>query len=492
MLGSSKELAPDEDQGILISQLTAPANANIEQTELYSKEAYRIFSSYPETDHVFQLDGINGLNTGIAGMVMKPWNKRQGTTMKMQQGVQDKLNTIAGVLAVVFPKPPLPGSSGVPVQFVIESTGSFSHLDEVATEVMNRAQKTGFFAYIDKDLKIDKRQTTVEIDRDKAALLGFNMQQIGSVLASSLGGNYINYFDLSGRSYKVIPQVFRPYRLNEDQLLNYYINTPSGTPISLGTFVSLKNSIVPQTITHFQQLNSVTISGVPMPGITIGQALDSLEQISKAVLPADFNIDYAQQSRQYKNEGSALILSFIFALIIITLTLAALFESFRDPFIVMISVPMSICGALIFIFLGVGSVSLNIYTEVGLITLIGLISKHGILIVQFANDLQLEGKSKREAIQLAAGIRLRPILMTTAAMVLGVIPLMTATGAGAVSRFNIGLVISSGLAIGTLFTLFVVPAMYMLIGEVLTKEEPELEIDATSTLQPGHSGSAST
>jgi multidrug efflux pump len=282
---------------------------------------------------------------------------------------------------------------------------------------------------------------------------------------------------LAGRSYKVIPQVERVERLNYDQLLNYYITTKNGTSVQLGTVASIKNEVVPETLNHFQQLNSATISAVAMPGITLGEALDYMTRIGKEILPAGYSIDYAGQSRQFNQESSALVLTFFFALVIIFLTLAALFESFRDPLIVLISVPMSICGAMIFISLGIGGATLNIYSQVGLVTLIGLISKHGILMVQFANDLQLEGKNKREAIESASSIRLRPILMTTASMVLGVLPLITASGAGAVSRYNIGLVIVSGISIGTLFTLFVVPAMYMLLADDLSKRPKEEALD---------------
>jgi multidrug efflux pump len=285
-----------------------------------------------------------------------------------------------------------------------------------------------------------------------------------------LSEGYINYFDYAGRSYQVIPQTIRQARLNAEEILNYYIRTADGSTVPLSTVASLKNEIVPESLNHFQQLNSATISAIAFPGVTMGKALDTLANVAKQILPEGYYIDYASQSRQYINEGTALIVTFFFALIIIYLSLAALFESFRDPFIVLISVPMSICGAMMFVSLGVGGATLNIYSEVGLVTLIGLISKNGILIVQFANDLQLAGKQKREAVQEAAAIRLRPILMTSIATVLGVIPLLIAAGAGAESRFNIGLVIATGISIGTLFTLFVVPAMYMLMAEDLSKK----------------------
>ncbi len=480
---SRSELAPQEDQGIIISLITAAPDATLEQTQLSTRQVYKLFSSYPEDDHVFQLDGINGLNSGIAGMVFKPWDERKRTTMELLPEIQQKLGGIAGAQAVAFLRPPLPGGGrGLPVQFIIGTTDSYEQLNSVAQELLNKARASGVFAFVDNDLKYDNPQTVVEFDRDKIAQMGLTMRDVGNSLASMLGGGYVNYFSLSGRSYKVIPQVMQRDRLNAEQLQNYYIRTASGASIPLSTVAHLKTTVVPESLNHFQQLNSSTISAVPFPGVTLGQALDAMKNLAQEVLPQGYSIDYAGQSRQYVQESSALLATFFFALIIIFLALAALFESFRDPLIVLVSVPMSICGAMIFISLGVGGATLNIYTEVGLVTLIGLISKHGILIVQFANDLQHEGKSKIEAVEMAAGIRLRPILMTTAAMVLGVMPLVTASGAGAVGRFSLGLVISSGIAIGTLFTLFVVPAMYMLLATDHTKLRaasgmPEAAID---------------
>jgi multidrug efflux pump len=462
---AKSELAPQEDMGVIISLITAAPNATLEQTQLNTRHVYKIFSSFPETDHVFQLDGINGVNSGIAGMVMKPWDERPRTTMALQPIVQQQLNDIAGVRAVAFQRPPLPGGGrGLPVQFVIGTTDSYERLNEVSGALMDKARASGMFMFVDSDLKFDKPQTSVVIDRDKAAQLGLTMADVGGALGAMLGGNYVNYFSLGGRSYKVIPQVMQRHRLNAGQLKDYYITAANGAPIPVSTVASLKTVIVPETLNHFQQLNSAMLSAVPAVGVTLGQALDELDAEAKTVLPQGYSVDYGGPSRQYKQESSALIVTFFFALIIIFLSLAALFESFRDPLIVLVSVPMSICGAMIFISLGVGGASLNIYTEVGLVTLIGLISKHGILIVQFANDLQREGRPKRESVEAAAGIRLRPILMTTAAMVLGVVPLIIATGAGAVGRYNMGLVIATGIAIGTLFTLFVVPAMYMFLA----------------------------
>jgi multidrug efflux pump len=378
--------------------------------------------------------------------------------------VQKQLNQIAGMRTVAFQPPSLPGGRGLPIQFIIGTTQPFDQLNDVSQSFLAQAQKSGMFMFLDSDLRIDLPQSTVQIDRNKAALLGLNMKDIGDALASMLGGGYVNYFSLSGRSYMVIPQVKQRYRLNADQLLNYYIRTASGKSVPLSTVVHITTKTTPESLNHFQQLNAATIQGVAMPGVTTGEALGYLKNLADKTLPTGYSIDYGGQSRQFMQESSGFLETFAFALIIIFLALAAQFESFRDPLIILVSVPMSIAGALIFISLGIGGASINIYTEVGLVTLMGLISKHGILIVQFANTLQREGKSKREAIEQAANIRLRPILMTTAAMVLGVLPLITATGAGAESRFNMGLVIGSGIAIGTLFTLFVVPAVYMLVA----------------------------
>jgi multidrug efflux pump len=475
-VSSKTELAPQEDQGVILGLLTAAPNATLGQTQLYARQVYEAFERFPETDHVFQLDGASGpgayaLNLSFEGMVLKPWNERKRTAIQMQPIVQELLSQVSGAKIAVFQPPPLPGAGqGLPMQFVIQTSEPYEILNEVAQTIMGKAYASGLFAYLDSDLKIDKVQTTLELDRDKAALLGLDMKALGALLQSALSQNYVNFFDFYGRSYKVIPQVERSERINYDQPLNYYLKTLLGTTVPLSTVTKFKTKVVPESINHFQQLNSATLSGIPAPGITLGEALDTMKKIAKETLPQGYSVDYGGESRQYEKEGSSLIITFFFAIIIIFLSLSALFESFRDPFIVLISVPMSICGAMIFICLGVGGASLNIYTEVGLVTLIGLISKHGILIVQFANDLQKEGKDKREAIAMAAAIRLRPILMTTAAMVLGVVPLILATGAGAVSRYSIGLVIASGISIGTLFTLFVVPAMYMFLAEKVNPE----------------------
>ena len=459
---SNRELAPQEDQGVIITMSTSAPDATLQQRLVYAEQVFKKFMTHTETDHVFQL---NVPGQSIAGTVLKPWDERTQTATELQPIIQKEMNEIAGVRVAAFQPPPLPGSSGLPMQFVIGTTESFDQLNTVTQQFMQEAQKSGMFIFLDTDLKVDKPQSQVEIDRNKTALLGLSMQDVGSSLASILGGGYVNYFSMTGRSYKVIPQIQQTSRLNADQLLNYYIRAANGASIPLSTIATISTKTVPQSLNHFQQLNAAVVSGVPFPGVTLGDSINSLKEIAAKTLPPGYSIDYAGQSRQLVNESSGFIFTFGFALIIIFLALSAQFESFRDPLIILVSVPMSIAGALIFIALGIGGATLNIYTEVGLVTLMGLISKHGILIVEFANIKQKEGMSKREAIETAAGIRLRPILMTTAAMVLGVLPLIFATGAGAVSRFNIGLVIATGIAIGTLFTLFVVPAVYLLIAQ---------------------------
>ncbi|OGT52760.1 MAG: multidrug efflux protein [Gammaproteobacteria bacterium RIFCSPHIGHO2_12_FULL_41_15] len=469
---SQSELAPQEDQGVILNQVTTAANSSLDETAIYSAAVSKIYTTFPETMTTFQINGSSGaissptLNADIGGMVFKLWDERKRTTNQLQPIIQKKANDIAGAKTAIFQPASLPGGgAGLPIQFVIQTTDSFELLNEVVQNIVQKALSTGAFIYLDPDLKYDQLQTVIELNRDKIAEFGLNMQEIGDSLSAVLSENYINYFDYMGRSYQVIPQVYRQSRLNADQVLHYYITTAKGQAIQLSTVATLREEVVPESINHFQQLNSATLSAVAAPGISMGEALQTLRQIALSTIPQGYTIDYGAQSRQYVHESSALVITFVMSLIVIFLSLSALFNSFRDPFIVLISVPLSICGAMIFISMGVGGATLNIYTEVGLVTLIGLISKHGILIVQFANDLQRAGKSKWEAILSAASIRFRPILMTTAAMVLGVVPLIMATGAGAVSRFNIGLVIATGISIGTLFTFFVVPAMYLLIAK---------------------------
>jgi len=348
------------------------------------------------------------------------------------------------------------------MQMVIKTTEPFERLNDVAQAVLQKARSSGLFFYVDTDLKLDKPQTTVEVDRDLVTTLGLTQQDVGAALSAALGGGYVNYFSIAGRSYKVIPQVLQTDRLNASQVLDYYMRTPDGSLMPTGTVARQTTTTVPEGINHFQQLNSGTIMGVYAPSVSQKQILDYMRQVVAEVAPTGYQVDYSGPSRQFVQESGGFVVTLMFAIIIVFLCLSAQYESFRDPVVILVSVPMALFGALIFINLGFAT--LNIYTQVGLVTLIGLVSKHGILIVQFANQIQLTGKTKREAIEEAAGVRLRPILMTTAAMVFGVIPLVIAAGAGAAGRHAMGLVLFTGLSIGTLFTLFVVPAVYMLLG----------------------------
>ncbi len=479
---SKSELAPQEDQGIVLTQSTLAGNASLQQTGMASSQLTKIFDSFPQMQDSFQILGAGNpnaaptLNGGFGGMNLIPWDQRQKTSNQLQSELQQKVSDIANAQVAVFQPPSLPaGGSGLPVQFVIESTDDFYHINAVLNDILQKMYATGDFIFINPDLKIDQMQTQITINRDEVSEFGLTMRDVGNSITSALSEAYINYFNYMGYSYQVIPQIILQQRLNPSDILNYYVQTAQGVSIPLSTFVTFKNSVVPESVNHFQQLNSTTISAVAAPGVSMGSALNTLKNIAADVLPQGYSIDYAGQSRQYVQESSALIVTFGLSLLIIYLSLSMLFDSFRDPLIVLISVPMSICGAMLFISMGIGGATLNIYTEVGLVTLIGLISKHGILIVEFANDLQDSGTQKLEAAITAAKMRFRPILMTTAAMVLGVIPLILARGAGAVSRFNIGLVIATGISIGTLFTLFVVPAMYCLIAEDRSKRVPEIE-----------------
>ena len=474
-ISSKSELAPQEDQGIIMAQTTAGANASLKQTEVYTREIDKIFKSFKETGHTFQINGTSGsnnassLNTAIGGMLLIPWDQRSRTSIDLQPLVQQMTNQIAGASIALFQPPPLPnGGSGLPIQFVIQTPNNFLELNEVLDDFLQKARESQKFIYLIPDLRYDKTQSRLILNRDKVAELGLDMKDIGNVLSVDLSQMYLNYFNYMGRSYQVIPQTERGFRLNASDLLNYYVTSSQGESIPLASFAKIENTVVPESINHFQQMNSATLSAIALPGVTMGEALETLRNIGNQVLPSGYTMDYAGQARQFMHEGSSLVTTFFFAMIVIFLALAVLFDSFRDPLVVLISVPLSTCGALIFVSLGFHHVSLNIYTEVGLITLIGLVAKHGILIVQFANDQQRLGKSKREAVEIAAATRFRPIIMTTAAMVLGVIPLLLANGAGASSRFNIGIVIAAGISIGTLFTLFVVPAMYVLLAKKLT------------------------
>ncbi len=459
------ELAPTEDQSILFFQARGPQTATIDYNEPYTRQIVASFEGFPEYHESFFLLGFGrDTSTVFGGFKMPPPSQRSRSQMQVQPEVQQKLDRIAGFQTAVFPRPSLPGSGGgLPVQFIITSDADYARLDEVADTLIGQGMQSGKFVFLQKSVEFTRPKTTLVIDRDRAADLGITMQEIGRSLAGMLGGNYVNRFSLEGRSYKVIPQVARQFRLQAATLNSYYLHTDAGDLVPLSSVMRFQESVEPSQRTQFQQLNSVMVQGVMAQGIPLGEALAWLEAQARADFPSGFTWDYSGQSRQYAQQGSALIITFFMSILVIYLVLAAQFESWRDPVIILVSVPMSIAGALIFMTLGLATV--NIYTQVGLITLIGLIAKNGILIVEFANQLQIhEGLSKRAAVEKAAGIRLRPILMTTISMMVAMVPLLTASGPGAVSRFDIGLVIATGLGVGTLFTLFVVPAVYLLLA----------------------------
>ena len=463
---STSELAPQEDQGFVGYQLIGPPDATFRQMQTYSRQALDLAKSLPEYRGAFQLVGAPSVSQGLGGILFKPWSQRSRSANQLQQVLQKKWNSIAGAEIAAFQFPPLPGAQGLPVQFVISTSEPIQNLYRVEQQVLSRAKASGLFWFVDGDLKLDEPQQTIEVNHDMVADLGLTEQQVASVLGAAMGGGYVNYFTIDGRSYKVIPQVLQKYRLNPHQVLQLYLRASNGSLVQLGTLAHLQRQTVPESINHFQQLNSATIAGAP--AVSQGAALAFLRKTLAEVAPSGYTADYSGTSRQYMAGSNSFVYTFGFAFIIVYLSLAALFESFRDPVVILVSVPAALFGALLFINVGVSS--LNIYTQVGLVTLLGLISKHGILMVQFANDLQRAGNPKRAAIVEAAAVRLRPILMTTAAMVLGVVPLVIATGAGAAGRRAMGIVIFTGLSIGTIFTLFIVPAVYLLLAADHEKE----------------------
>jgi multidrug efflux pump len=470
--GAAKELAPNEDQGVMFAFSTSSPDTTYTQSAMWDRQLSAILLKEPALQLTFH---ISQLGFDLTGEVLKPWGERKHSAQYYQTQFQNQANAgVAGQQVVFAQPPPLPGSQGLPIEFVIKSTDPVAEIYPISQALLAAGLKTGKFIFLQSDLKIDQPQANIVIDRDKAAALGLNMSQIGAALAQALGGGYVNYFSLDGRSYKVIPQVQRVSRLNVADLNNYYVLSANGINVPLSSIATIETSVIPESINHFQQQNSATIQGVPAPGVSQATAFAALQDAAKGILLPSDHVDYGGPLRQYVQTSSGFIFTFIFALVIIFLALSALFNSFRDPLIILVSVPMSIAGALMFIYLGFGGLSLNIYTEVGLVTLMGLISKHGILMTEVANEARLAGMGKREAIEHAASIRLRPILMTTAAMVLGVVPLIIATGAGAAARFAMGMVIAGGLSIGTLFTLFVVPAVYItLSGKKTVAEDGE-------------------
>ncbi|MBV8898757.1 MAG: efflux RND transporter permease subunit [Verrucomicrobia bacterium] len=483
---SQRELAPREDQGVIFGLVQTAPNSTIDQNVLFSKEVNNVFKSFPETAQTFQIILPGSQGFGFSGMVTKPWSQRERTTQQLLPEVTKKLSVVPGVRIVTTTPPPLPGGANFPVEFVIASTVEPRELLEFANQLVAAAVQSGKFFFADSDLKIDQPQAKVTFDRDKVASMGLNLGSVGGDLAWLLGGNYVNRFSIEGRSYKVIPQVKRVERLTPDQLKDVYVSGPNGQLVQLATFAKLQTEVVPRSLNRFNQLNSVKIQGAVQAGME-DQALKILEDEAAKILPNGYTIDYSGESRQLRREGGAFMTTFFLALILIYLVLAAQFESFRDPLIILLgSVPLALSGALAFSFLGFTTI--NIYSQVGLITLVGLIAKNGILIVEFANKQQQEGRAKEEALIKAAGTRLRPILMTSVATVMGHFPLVLAHGPGAGARNSIGIMLVSGMVIGTFFTLFVVPSIYMVLGRNYRKtglaegEHPAPEIERN--LQP--------
>ncbi len=487
---TQKELAPEEDQGILFVVASAPQYANLDYLEHYTDELGRVFDTVPEKSNWFAINGSGGPQTAFAGILFKPWSERSKNQKQILEAITPGIGGIAGVNTFAFSPSALPvATDGTPMQFVITSPGDFIQLVEVMDRFKEAADKSGLFIFTDKDLRFDTPQVELKIDHDKANRLGIRMADIGQALGILLGGNYVNRFNMAGRSYEVIPQVPRDARLTPDWLKRYQLRTSEGELVPLSAVAEITQSVQPNALTTFQQLNSATLSGVPFPGRTLGEGIAFLQDMAERELPAGFSYDFKGESRQFVQEGNSLAITFVFALIVIFLVLAAQFESFRDPLIILVALPTSIFGALLPLNFGLATV--NIYTQIGLVTLIGLISKHGILMVEFANKLQEEeGMSRHEAIVHAAAVRLRPILMTTAAMVVAMIPLILAEGAGAKSRFDIGLVIAFGMTIGTIFTLFVTPAVYTYVARDHRREraegsgEPQLPPETTAPETP--------
>jgi multidrug efflux pump len=457
---SMKELAPKEDQGVILGVIQAAPNSTIDQTSTYAALVNDVYFSLPETATSFQITEAFG---GFSGLVTKPWSQRKRSTEQMVGEVFGKTALIPGVRVIAFTPSALPGGGNYPVEFVIASTAEPRELLEFANTLVGAAFQSKLFVFADTDLKFDFPQTEVVFDRDKVASMKLNLSQVGADLGTMLGGAFVNRFSIEGRSYKVIPQLERVSRLNPDQLKDLYVTGPGGKLVQLSTFATLKNTTEPRTLNRFQQLNSARIQGVIPPNVTLDQALKTLEKEAAKILPKGYSIDYAGEARQLRTEGNKLLLTLLFSGVLIFLVLAAQFESFRDPLVILAgSVPLALSGALLFSFLGF--TTLNIYSQVGLITLVGLVSKNGILIVEFANTLRAEGAQKLDAVIEAASTRLRPILMTSVATVFGHFPLVIAKGPGAGARNSIGIVLVTGMIIGTLLTLFVVPAVYMALS----------------------------
>ena len=459
------ELAPSEDKGVVVLMGTAPSNANLDYIQNTMNDVNKILSDQPEVEYAQVFNGVPNSNQAFGLATLKPWSEREASQAEITKRVGGLVSQVPGMSVTAFQMPELPGAgSGLPIQFVITTPNSFESLFTIASDILANVSTSPMFVYSDLDLNYDSATMKISIDKDKAGAYGVTMQDIGVTLSTMMADGYVNRIDLNGRSYEVIPQVERKWRLNPESMKNYYVRSVDGKAVPLGSLITIDVVAEPRSLPHFNQLNSATVGAVPSPGVAMGDAINWFEDIAQSKLPAGYNHDYMGEARQFVTEGSALYATFGLALAIIFLVLAIQFESIRDPIVIMVSVPLAVCGALIA--LAWGTASMNIYSQVGLITLVGLITKHGILICEVAKEEQLHNKLSRiDAVMEAAKVRLRPILMTTAAMIAGLIPLMYATGAGAAQRFSIGIVIVAGLAIGTLFTLFVLPVIYSYLAE---------------------------
>ncbi len=454
---SQEELAPDEDSGGIYVTGIAPRYANIEYINYFLQDVVKIWKGIPEFSHSFQ---IMFPSDNFGGITLYPWSQRQRSQQEVQAELQKKLSGVAGMELFAFSSPPLPGfDAGLPVSFVVASTADYEEVVHVGEELVKAAKESGLFVFVKQTLDFNRPEVKVNIDRALAARLGISMQEIGQTLSTMLGEAEVNRFNLEGRSYKVIPQAGKGFRLTKEELEKYYVRTTSNELVPLSAIISLESGVEPNELTQYQQLNSTTIQGIMMPPNSLGTGLAFLRDKMQEIAPKGFKEGYTGASQRFMQETASFPILFFLSMILIFLVLAAQFNSFRDPFVVLLAVPLSIFGAVVPIALGFAT--LNIYTQIGLLTLIGLISKHGIMIVEFSNKLVLQGMTRRDAVLEAASLRLRPILMTTFATVMGVWPLVIASGPGANSRFSIGLMITAGMLVGTLFTLFVIPVFYL-------------------------------
>jgi hydrophobe/amphiphile efflux-1 (HAE1) family protein len=484
----NRQLAPAEDQGVLFAFVNAPEHTNLDYLTSYTDNLTETLKQVPEKQNIFAINGFQSTHSAFIGLILKPWEQRSRSDMTVMNELQPKFKNVAGVNIFATAPSAIPvGAGELPIEFVVTYPGDYTRLAETLDKLKAEADKSGLFIFTNADLRFTTPQVELIVDKDRANKLGVTMQDVGATLATLLGGNNVNRFSVQGRSYEVVPQVPRTSRETTEQILKYRVRATDGSMVPLSSFMTVSQTVQPNSLGTFQQLNSASLQGVPFPGRTIGEGIAFLQQKAAEMFPQGMSYDFKGESRQFVNEGNALATTFGFALILIYLVLAAQFESFRDPFIVLIGLPATIFGALFVLFIlgevngamqnnppvNLGSGTINIYTQIGLVTLIGLIAKHGILMVEFANKLQeTQGLHKFEAIKEAAAVRLRPILMTTAAMVIGVMPLLFAQGAGAKSRFDIGIVIAAGMAIGTMFTLFITPAIYSYVAADRRKLTP--------------------